>query len=200
MLSKNRIEAFSDGVIAIIITIMAFDLKIQALPVQYDEAAVWQSLLSLLPKIASYLLSYVVLAILWLNHHALFERITHATPALVWHNMTLLFTMSLIPMTTHFWAAYPFLPQAVMLYGLIMSLTAFTFLVLRRYVEVTTRLAPLVASVHRTNLWAVLLYLASIPLSLVSVYLSFIIFVSVPAWYFFPRHTHLSSDKLGNDE
>lgn len=189
MLTKNRIEAFSDGMIAIIITIMAFDLKVQALPDSPNEAVIWLSLWAVGPKVVSYLLSYVVLAILWINHHALFDRIPHATSSLIWYNMALLFTMSLIPMPTQFWAAHPLLPQAVMFYGLMMSLNALGFLLLRHYVEVIAKLAPTVASVHRSNRWAFFLYLASIPLALVSVYLSFLIFVGIPAWYFIPKNS-----------
>ncbi len=66
MLTKNRIEAFSDGVIAIIITIMAFDLKLQELTDNFNDADVWRTLLGVVPKVLSYLLSFVVLAIITL--------------------------------------------------------------------------------------------------------------------------------------
>lgn len=99
MLTKNRIEAFSDGVIAIIITIMAFDLKLQKLPENFNDADIWRTLLDIVPKVLSYLLSFVVLAIMWLNHHTLFDKIPHSDSKLVWYNMFLLFAMSLIPST-----------------------------------------------------------------------------------------------------
>lgn len=85
MLSKNRIEAFSDGVIAIIITIMAFDLKIVELTKEFTEQDVWQALLAVVPKVLSYTLSFVVVAIMWLNHHVLFDKIAHSTSKLVFH-------------------------------------------------------------------------------------------------------------------
>ncbi|HNE28795.1 MAG TPA: TMEM175 family protein, partial [Saprospiraceae bacterium] len=79
MLTKNRIEAFSDGVIAIIITIMAFDLKLQELPARFTDADVWATMLGVVPKLLSYTLSFIVLAIMWLNHHVMFDRLPHST-------------------------------------------------------------------------------------------------------------------------
>lgn len=142
MLTKNRIEAFSDGVIAIIITIMAFDLKLQELPARFTDADVWATMLGVVPKLLSYTLSFIVLAIMWLNHHVMFDRLPHSTSKLVWYNMFLLFAMSLIPMPTAFLAAHPFLPQAVMFYGFILFLNGLGFFLLRRYVEVEARLLP----------------------------------------------------------
>jgi uncharacterized membrane protein len=190
MLTKNRLEAFSDGVIAIIITIMAFDLKLQDLPPAFTDADVWRTLAGVVPKILSYLLSFVVLAIMWLNHHVLFERLPHSDSKLVWYNMFLLFAMSLIPLPTNFLAAHPFLPQAVMFYGFVLFLNAFAFFLLRRYVEVGAKMIPYNALVHRSNKASTLLYLASVPLAFVSVYLSFAIFIGIPLWYFLPDKFH----------
>lgn len=190
MLTKNRLEAFSDGVIAIIITIMAFDLKLQELPPAFTDADVWRTLAGVVPKILSYLLSFVVLAIMWLNHHVLFERLPHSDSKLVWYNMFLLFAMSLIPLPTNFLAAHPFLPQAVMFYGFVLFLNAFGFFLLRRYVEVGAKMIPYNTLVHRSNKASTLLYLASVPLAFVSVYLSFAIFIGIPLWYFLPDRFH----------
>ena len=190
MLTKNRIEAFSDGVIAIIITIMAFDLKIPELKDGFSDQDVWNALLMVAPKVLSYILSFVVLAIMWLNHHVLFEKIPHSTPHLAWYNMFLLFAMSLIPMPTHFLAAHPLLPQAVMFYGLVMFLNAFGFLLLRRYAVSGARLIDYSEVAHRSNLASTLLYLLSAPLAFVSVYLSFAIFIGIPVWYFLPERLH----------
>lgn len=190
MLTKNRIEAFSDGVIAIIITIMAFDLKLQELPIHFSEADVWRTLMGVVPKILSYLLSFVILAIMWLNHHTLFDRLPHSDSKLVWYNMFLLFAMSLIPMPTNFLAAHPFLPQAVMFYGFVMALNAFGFFLLRWYVEVNAKMIPYNRQIQRSNMVSTLLYITTIPLAYVSVYLSFAIFVGIPIWYFLPDRFH----------
>ena len=104
--------------------------------------------------------------------------------------MFLLFAMSLIPLSTNFLAAHPFLPQAVMLYGFILFLNALGFLLLRRYVEVDAKLIPYNARLNRSNWISTLLYLASLPLAFISIYLSFVIFVGIPVWYFLPDRFH----------
>ncbi len=187
ILNKQRIEAFSDGVIAIIITIMVFDLKFQDLPANYSDKEVWKVISVIIPGILAYILSFIVLAILWLNHHSLFDKIEHSDSKLIWHNIFLLFAMSLIPLPTAFLAQYPMLYQSVMIYGFIMFLNTLAFLLMRRYVEIILKLIPYNAKIHRNNRISASLYLASIPLSLVSVYLSFIIFVGIPLWYFLPE-------------
>jgi uncharacterized membrane protein len=195
MLAKSRTEAFSDGVIAIIITIMVFDLKIQDLPFNYSDKDIWESLLGIVPKFLSYALSFLVVAILWLNHHALFDIIPYSDSKLVWYNILLLFAMSLIPLPTAFLAKYPNSYQAVMLYGLVMFLNSFSFFLMRRYIEVKAKLIPYNAKIHRNNLISASLYLVSIPLSYISVYLSFIIFLGIPLWYFIPEKHHSNSEK-----
>lgn len=190
MLSKSRIEAFSDGVIAIIITIMAFELKIPELSQSFSNQEVSQALVKVIPKVLSYTLSFVVVGILWLNHHTMFDKIPHVGTKLIWHNLFLLFAMSLIPMPTSFLASYPLLPQAVMFYGFIMFLNAFGFLILRRYVEIHAKLIPYNSTIQKSNWISCSLYLLSIPLALASVYLSFFIFIGIPIWYFLPDRFH----------
>jgi uncharacterized membrane protein len=96
-MSKGRLEAFSDGVIAIIITIMVLELKV---PHGADAA----SLLKVWPVFLSYLLSFLVVAIYWVNHHTLFQAAHHASTGLLWSNNALLFCLSLIPFATGYWA------------------------------------------------------------------------------------------------
>lgn len=181
-MNKNRIEAFSDGVVAIIITVMVFDLEIPEMAAGFSDAKVWSALRGLLPKLAAYTLSYVILAIMWINHHAMFDKIPHSTPALVWYNALLLFAMSLIPLPTTFLASQPLLPQAVMFYGAVMSFNSISFLLLRRYVELKAGMVQYNQIVHRSNFISVMLYLLSMPLAFVSVYLSFAIFIAIPVW------------------
>ena len=189
-MSKNRIEAFSDGVIAIIITIMVLELHIPELNDNVKDHEIWNALLSLVPKLFAYLLSFVVVAILWLNHHSLFDKIPHSTSKLVWYNVFLLFSISLIPLPTAFIAKYPLLQQAAAFYGAIMFLNALAFLLMRRYIEDRAKLIPVNKMVQKSNLISVSLYLLSIPIAYVSVYLSFIIFVGIPIWYFLPDKFH----------
>lgn len=188
-MNKNRLEAFSDGVIAIIITIMVLELHIPSISKTAGGKEITAALLHVLPGLAAYILSYVVVAIFWLNHHLLVENIRQVNSRLLWHNAFLLFAMSLIPLPTAFLADHPQLPQAVMLYGLVMALNAFAFLLLRRY-SVKAGLIRHNAVIHRSNQVSTLLYLAAVPLALLSVYISFVIFVIIPVWYFMPDKLH----------
>ncbi len=189
-MNKNRLEAFSDGVIAIIITIMVLELHVPEWEDHGDDQAVWIALFALVPQLFSYLLSFVVVAILWLNHHALFDKIPHSTSKLVWYNAFLLFAMSLIPLPTAFLAKHPMLPQAAVMYGFVMLLNALAFFLMRRYVEVIAKLIPHNERIQKSNILSVTLYLISMPLAFVSIYLSFAIFIGVPAWYFIPDKFH----------
>jgi uncharacterized membrane protein len=189
-MNKGRIETFSDGVIAIVITIMVLQLHIPQLKEDCTSNEVWDAIYSIVPKLFDYLLSFVVISILWLNHHALFDKLPHSTSKLVWYNAFLLFAMSLIPLPTAFLSKYPLLPQAVMFYGFIMFLNTFAFMLLRRYIEVKAKLIPYNQMVQKSNLIASALYLLSIPLAFFSVYFSYIIFMGIPIWYFLPDKFH----------
>ena len=125
----ERIAAFSDGVIAIIITIMVLELKLS------EDAAkgeVWSGFLTpLAPKLAIYALSFVIVGALWVNHHQLLAVVSRSTPQLMWMNLLLLFFMSLIPLATGFLGEHPQLARAVSFYALIMTLSSAVFGLLR---------------------------------------------------------------------
>ena len=189
-MNKNRIEAFSDGVIAIIITIMVFDLKIPELAAGFSEQDAWDTLWGLMPKLAAYTMSFVVIGIMWLNHHALFDLIRQSNSSLVWYNHHLLFWMSLIPLPTAFLALHPLLPQACMFYRLVLSGAALGFTLLRWYAASRAQLMPYHHRYHQSNLFGTGLYLSSALLAFVSPYLSYLIFIDVPIWYFLPDRLH----------
>src|SRR5579871_5421868 len=122
-MSTSRLEAFSDGVIAIIITIMVLELRA---PAQPTLAALWK----VAPIFLSYALSFMVAAIMWVNHHHLIHAVHSVTARLLWSNLYLLFWMSLVPFVTDFLGKNYREPLAVALYGLDLTLcsTAFYFL------------------------------------------------------------------------
>ncbi len=109
-MTKGRIEAFSDGVIAIIITIMVLELKV---PHEADISA----LQHLLPVFLAYVLSFVNVGIYWNNHHHMFHSVKHVGGWVLWANLHLLFWLSLLPFTTGFMEESGFLPMPVALYG-----------------------------------------------------------------------------------
>jgi uncharacterized membrane protein len=185
----GRIEAFSDGVIAIIITIMVLELR---LPEHSVANGLWAGLLApLLPRLVPYLLSFVVIAIMWVNHHQLLHAARRATPALLWSNIHLLLWMSLIPVATAVVGEDPFVPLSIATYGFVLTANASAFILLRwcvsREVSGDDHLMREHKSVIRKNLFAIALYSVSVPLAFVSVYISMAIFVLIPTLFFMPN-------------
>jgi uncharacterized membrane protein len=128
-LGTERIAAFSDGVIAIIITIMVLELK---LPEAAATGEFWFGFMApLAPKLAVYALSFVIVGALWVNHHQLLAVVCRATPQVMWMNLLLLFFMSLVPLATGFLGEHPQLPRAISFYALIMASSSAVFGLLR---------------------------------------------------------------------
>src|SRR3984957_19115321 len=123
---SGRLEAFSDGVMAILITIMVLELKV---PV---NAPTLGGLTPLLPVFLSYLLSFVYLGIYWNNHHHLFQIVTQVNGRVLWANLHLLFWLSLIPFVTGWMGENSFAPATVALYGVILLLSAMAYSLLQR--------------------------------------------------------------------
>jgi uncharacterized membrane protein len=119
-MSKNRVEAFSDGVIAILITIMVLELHI-------PEGDHLDALRPLVPKFLSYVLSFVFLGIYWNNHHHLLQASERVNGAILWANLHLLFWLSLVPFTTDWMGEHDFARWPVALYGLDLWLSAVAF-------------------------------------------------------------------------
>lgn len=123
-MSKTRLEAFSDGVIAIIITIMVLELKI---PHGEDSA----TLAPLLPVFLSYVLSFIYLAIYWNNHHHMLHASSKVTGPILWANLHLLFWLSLIPFTTAWMGENHFAELPTALYGFVLLMAAIAYLILQ---------------------------------------------------------------------
>ena len=119
----TRLEAFSDAVIAIIITIMVLEF----VP---PEAADWHGLSELMPTFLLYTLSFIYLAIYWNNHHHLMHATTHVGGGVLWANMHLLFWLSLVPFVTAFMGEHPFAPVPTAVYGIVLLLAAVAYWIL----------------------------------------------------------------------
>jgi uncharacterized membrane protein len=183
-MTTNRLEAFSDGVIAIIVTIMVLELRAPSQPT-------WPALLKVAPVFLSYGLSFLVAAIMWVNHHHLIHAVREVTARLLWSNLNLLFWMSLIPFVTDFLGKNYRQPMAVVLYGLDLALCGSSFYLLRKELvrqdQANPNLVEYHATMQRKNAFSAALYFLSVPLAYVSVYASFFIFVLIPAMYFLPE-------------
>jgi uncharacterized membrane protein len=183
-MTTNRLEAFSDGVIAIIVTIMVLELRAPAEP---TLSALWK----VAPVFISYALSFLLVAIMWVNHHHMIHVARQVTARLLWSNINLLFWMSLVPFVTDFLGKNFHQPMAVALYGLDLVLCSSAFYLLRteltRQAHPDENLADYHRSMQRKNAFSALLYLVSVPTAYVSVYASFFIFALIPAMYFMPE-------------
>ena len=119
-MNKGRLEAFTDGVLAIIITIMVLELKV-------PHGENFEDLKPLLPIFLSYILSFIYLAIYWNNHHHMMQTVTHVTGSILWSNMHLLFWLSLIPFVTGWMGENDFSFASVILYGIILLFAAIAY-------------------------------------------------------------------------
>lgn len=126
-MTKNRLEAFSDGVLAIIITIMVLELR----PPENTDL---QSLLSVTPFFLSYLVSFIYVGIYWNNHHHLFQIVEKVNGKILWANLHLLFWLSLIPFTTAWIGEHFNSPLPVLAYGVILLMCAIAYTILQSYI------------------------------------------------------------------
>lgn len=124
-MSKNRLEAFSDGVIAIILTIMVLELKI-------PHGDSWSDLLPLVPVLLSYVLSFVYVGIYWNNHHHMMHTVSRVTGGILWANLHLLFWISLVPFTTAWAGETHFSSIPALMYGLMLLASAIAYYILQQ--------------------------------------------------------------------
>jgi uncharacterized membrane protein len=123
-MKKGRLEAFSDGVIAIIITIMVLEIKV-------PHGQEWADLLHLLPIFFSYVLSFIYLGIYWNNHHHMLHTVTHVTGGTLWANLHLLFWLSLIPFASGWVGEHHFAPLPMAVYGVVLLMSAIAYYMLQ---------------------------------------------------------------------
>jgi uncharacterized membrane protein len=183
-MGTGRIEAFSDGVIAIIVTIMVLQLTNPSQPT-------FPALLKQAPIFLSYALSFLVVAIMWVNHHHLIHAVREVNARLLWSNINLLFWMSLTPFVTDFMGRNPHAPFPVALYGLSLAMCGFAFWLLRIEIARQHRHDPEMSEYHSRvqlkNLFSGFLYLSAAAMAHVSVYISYFIYVLIPTIYFLPE-------------
>ena len=181
-MTKGRLEAFSDGVFAIIITIMVLELKV---PHGSDLAA----LRPLIPVFLGYMLSFIFLGIYWNNHHHLLQAIHHVNGGILWANLHLLFWLSLVPFTTGWMGEHPLAPWPVAVYGIVLLLAAIAFYILVRTLLAEhgkdSALAKALGADLKGKISPVL-YVSAIPLAFISSWLSFGVFVLVAGIWLVP--------------
>jgi uncharacterized membrane protein len=126
-MNRTRLEAFSDGVLAIIITIMVLEIKV---PHGNDFAA----LQPLIPVVISYILSFIYIGIYWNNHHHMMHTVKHVSGSILWANLHLLFWLSLVPFTTGWIGENHFAPIPMAVYGIVLLMAAIAYFVLQNQI------------------------------------------------------------------
>ncbi len=181
-MGKGRLEAFSDGVIAIIITIMVLELKV---PHEANLAA----LRPLIPVFLSYVLSFIYLGIYWNNHHHLLQAVRHVNGSVLWANLNLLFFLSLIPFVTGWMGENHFATLPVALYGIVLLSSAIAYYILARvlvaYHGKDSALATALGGDFKGKV-SVLIYAVAIGLSFVNSWFACILYSLVAVMWLIP--------------
>jgi uncharacterized membrane protein len=181
-MGKGRLEAFSDGVIAIIITIMVLELRV---PHGADLAA----LRPMIPVLLGYLLSFALVGIYWNNHHHLLHAVQRINGNVLWANLFLLFCLSLVPFVTAWMDENHFAAIPVAIYGVVLLLCAIAFTILVRVLVAhhgeDSTLAKAIGSDQKGKI-SLLLYAAAIPLAFMDPRISLALYVTVAVIWFLP--------------
>jgi uncharacterized membrane protein len=180
-MSTERLEAFSDGVLAVIITITAFELKV-------PSSASLAALRHELPLILVYLLSFANIGIYWNNHHHLLRLTPRISPAVMWSNLFLLFWLSLIPWLTAWAGAQYRHPVPAACYGLVAMLAAVAYWILVRSIIGANEGSHVASAISRDRkgLASIGLYAVGVGLSPLSPYLAYALYVTVALMWFVP--------------
>ena len=181
-MGKGRLEAFSDGVIAIIITIMVLELKI-------PHGTDWTAIRPLLPALGTYVLSYVFLGIYWNNHHHMLHAAERVNGKILWANLHLLFWLSLVPFVTGWAGENRFTPIPTAAYGIVLLMAAIAYTILERAI---IHLHGPGSTVHRAlsvgvkEFVSTASYVCAIPLAFVDTRISFALYVLVALVWLVP--------------
>jgi uncharacterized membrane protein len=181
-MNKNRLEAFSDGVLAIIITIMVLELR-------PPEGSGFDDLRPLIPKGLAYLLSFVLVAIYWNNHHHLYRVVERIDGAVMWSNMALLFSLSLVPFATAWFGEDPGSLAPVIVYVVVQLASGASYFVMTRaMLRIHSSESPLALALgsDMKGKLSVAVYLAALPLSLVSPWIGVALIIAVAVIWLVP--------------
>ena len=181
-MGRNRLEAFSDGVLAIIITIMVLELKV-------PHGETMAALTPLVPVFLSYVLSFVYVGIYWNNHHHMLSTVEHVSGAILWANLALLFCLSLFPFSTAWMGENHFSPLPTAVYGVVLLSAAIAYFVLERVIIADQGPGSLLKRAVGRD-WkgkaSPILYVVGILLSFVAAWLGQVVYLAVALMWLAP--------------
>lgn len=182
-MTTTRLEAFSDGVLAIIITIMVLEIKV-------PHDASWAALKGIVPVFYSYVLSFIFIGIYWGNHHHLLHTINRVSWRIIWANLHLLFWLSLIPFATGWMGENHFAQNTVVIYAVILLLCAISFSILQYIIQQEHRKSPQLeeafGKLRKKGMISLAGYIASIGFAFINTTVSMMIIISVAILWLVP--------------
>lgn len=191
--SRSRIEAFSDGVFAIIVTLLVLEIKLPHLHEITNEEFL-HSLIEILPKILVWMNSFLVVCVVWMNHHRVLDSLKHMDAGIFWLNNILLMFSSLIPFPTAIIGEYPTLTYAVSFYGVCLFFMGVAFTVIRWYAAKNPHLLKEDVDVNiykkgasHTLIFGPSLYLLGAALSFVNIWAAFAVYFFILVYFITPR-------------
>jgi uncharacterized membrane protein len=192
ILGTARVEAFSDGVLAIIVTLLIFEVHLPDLPTNASNDAMIGAFAAIAPKLASFAVSFVTVAIFWVNHHSFFAGVSHTDWKILWANNLLLFFLAIVPFTTAVLGDHLGQPIAVAAYALNLGLAGAAFTLMGWYVLFRARLVdPRISEaarrieVQRSSIGSAL-YLLGVPVGLLAPVAAEVLFVAIPVAFIVP--------------
>lgn len=202
LVSTTRIEAFSDGVCAIVMTLLAFQFKV---PSFAEDATIQQNfneLLAVSSNFVSFVFSFIFVAVFWVNHHQLFHSIKEADRKLLWLNIHLLFWITIIPFPTNMVGDHPFVPLPAICLAIVLLMVSVSSYLVRQYSYKRATLAHensaarVIKEGITQNLIAIGLNMTAIAMAFVSVRISYIIFLIVLIIFSIPHRSELKHSKI----
>ena len=181
-MTKSRLEAFSDGVIAIIITIMVLELKV-------PHDASFAALRPVAPVFLSYVLSFIYIGIYWSNHHHLLQVVENISGGVLWANLHLLFWLSLVPFVTGWAGENNFAALPTALYGVVLLLASIAYFILARVllsIHAPESLLAIALGADFKGKISIVIYLVAIPLAFVQPLMAWALYISVAAMWLVP--------------
>lgn len=191
-LSKTRVEAFSDGVFAIIVTLLVLEIKVPHIERHESVGELEAALLGLMPKILSWIISFLIVCVIWVSHHHLLAQIERVTHRLFWLNALLLLWCSFIPFPTALMGDYLENPLASFAFGCILALMGLMFTLIRWYtltnphvLKQPVNLQHYRRAATRSVLFGPVLYLLGGALAFVHPWLALTVFAFIPLYFIF---------------
>jgi uncharacterized membrane protein len=187
----GRLEAFSDGMLAIIITVMVLELKV-------PHGADWAALKPVMPVLISYVMSFLFVGVYWGNHHHLLHTVKRLSSGIMLTNLHLLFWLSLVPFATGWMGENHFAPFTVAVYAVLLNICGIAYTLLQKMIEAChkedTRLKMLLQKQTRKGILSMICYAMAVPLAYINSYISVAVFFAVAIMWLVPDKNMFNAD------